>query len=77
MRRGRHRRFSRFSLALGAQRRRCRNGIHVSGETTEVGAGIKRTLCDACGAVAAIDLRAVETVIPEEIDLPSRRSLWQ
>lgn len=77
MRTGRHRRFSRFSLALGAQRRRCRRGIHLLGETTDVGGGIQRTVCRACGAVAAIDLRHVPEPMLADLDVPARKPLWQ
>ena len=78
MRRGRHRRFSRVSLALGAQRRRCRKGIHVIGDTHEIGAGINRTMCSACGAVAAIDLRGVASdAEPDGVDVPARKALWR
>lgn len=77
MRRGRHRRFSRASLVFGAQRRRCRRGIHVSGETHDIGAGIARTLCSACGAVAAIDLRSVDIDSQEGVEIRTRRLLWQ
>ena len=66
-----------MSLVLGAQRRRCRRGIHVIGETHEIGAGINRTLCSACGAVAAIDLRYATAETPDEVDIPERKSLWR
>lgn len=68
---------SRISLVLGAQRRRCRKGIHVLGETREIGAGIKRTVCDSCGAVATIDLRGSTVGIPGDVDIPARKQLWQ
>ena len=77
MRTGRHRRFSRIALALGAQRRRCRKGIHVVGETHEIGAGISRTLCSVCGAVATIDLRDAEAAAAEPMGIPARKSLWE
>lgn len=77
MRTGRHRRFSRVSLVFGAQRRRCRKGIHVLGETQRIGAGINRTLCRACGAVATIDLRGAIVEVAEDVDVPARKQLWR
>lgn len=47
------------------------------GETHEIGAGIKRSLCSACGAVAAIDLRYAKSDHTDEVDVPARKSLWQ